>query len=78
MIGRGKHCDFVINSGKVSREHAVIMRDGGDYFIEDLGSSNGTFVNGERISAARELAPGDEVRVGQTVLEVVEIGRAHV
>jgi hypothetical protein len=42
VIGRGKHCDFVINSGKVSREHAVIVRDGSDYYIEDLGCSNGT------------------------------------
>jgi hypothetical protein len=59
IIGRGKHCDFVINSGKVSREHAVIVREGGDYFVEDLGSSNGTWFNKQRIKR-RKIEDGDE------------------
>lgn len=59
VIGRGKHCDFVINSGKVSREHAVIVRDGNEFFIEDLGSSNGTWFNKQRIKR-RKVEDGDE------------------
>jgi pSer/pThr/pTyr-binding forkhead associated (FHA) protein len=59
LIGRGKHCDFVINSGKVSREHAAIVRDGPEFFIEDLGSSNGTWFNKQRIKR-RKIEDGDE------------------
>jgi hypothetical protein len=58
LIGRGKHCDLVVDSAKVSREHAVIVRDGGAWFIEDLGSSNGTWYERERIQR-RRIADGD-------------------
>jgi len=59
VIGRGKHCDLIINSGKVSREHAAIVRSGSDWFIEDLGSSNGTWYDKRRISR-RQIQDGDE------------------
>jgi len=59
LIGRGKHCDLVIHSGKVSREHAAITRQGSDYFIEDLGSSNGTWFDKRRITR-RQIEEGDE------------------
>ncbi len=59
LIGRGKHCDLIINSGKVSREHAAITREGGVWFIEDLGSSNGTWFDKRRIGR-RQIQEGDE------------------
>ena len=59
LIGRGKHCDLIINSGKVSREHAAIIRENGEYYIEDLGSSNGTWYDKRRITR-RQIEDGDE------------------
>jgi hypothetical protein len=59
LIGRGRHCDLVIDSGKISREHAAIVRDGTGWAIEDLGSSNGTWYKRERIDR-RRIADGDE------------------
>ena len=59
LIGRGKHCDLIINSGKVSREHAAITREGNVWFMEDLGSSNGTWFDKRRISR-RQIQEGDE------------------
>jgi pSer/pThr/pTyr-binding forkhead associated (FHA) protein len=67
-IGRGKSCEFVIESNRVSREHARITREGGDFVLEDLGSSNGTFFgpNKEKLAAnrPRKLKDGDEFTFG--------------
>jgi pSer/pThr/pTyr-binding forkhead associated (FHA) protein len=62
--------DLVIDDLGVSRQHARFLADGGAIRVEDLGSANGTYVNGERISRAVPLAAGDEVQVGATVLGV--------
>lgn len=58
VIGRGRHCDLVVDSAKVSREHAAVVRDGEGWAIEDLGSSNGTWFGGARI-ARRRVDDGD-------------------
>src|SRR3954451_115013 len=56
---------------EISRVHARVFHDpSGRLMVEDLGSTNGTFVNGNRISGQRALNPGDEVRVGQTTMSV--------
>jgi pSer/pThr/pTyr-binding forkhead associated (FHA) protein len=55
---------------QVSRRHARIAQQGGQVVVEDLGSTNGTYVNDQPISAPRTLNPGDKVRIGLTVLEL--------
>jgi hypothetical protein len=59
LIGRGSHCDLVVESPKVSREHAAFVRAEDGWWIEDLGSSNGTWLRGEKI-ARRKVEHGDE------------------
>jgi FHA domain-containing protein len=70
IIGRGKHCDLIISSGKVSREHAAIVRNGTEYFIEDLGSSNGTWHDKRRINR-RQIQNGDEYYICSEKLSCV-------
>jgi pSer/pThr/pTyr-binding forkhead associated (FHA) protein len=67
-IGRELNNDIVINDGKVSRHHIQIVSDGGTYRIVDFNSSNGTFVNGQRITGEMPLTPTDVVRIGNTTL----------
>ena len=55
VIGRGRDCDIVLNDKKSSRRNSTIVRQGLTFVIRDLGSSNGTYVNGERVTE-RELA----------------------
>jgi len=57
-LGRGESADLVVDSGRVSREHAMILQSGGEYRLRDLGSTNGTFVNGQRIEESL-LGDGD-------------------
>ena len=68
-IGRNDDNDVVIVDGRVSRHHARIIAAGAGFAIEDLQSSNGTFVDGATIERARVL-PGAKIVVGETVLEV--------
>jgi hypothetical protein len=64
-IGRGKSCDFVIESNRVSREHVRISREGADFFLEDLNSSNGTFFGPAKEKVTRrKIKDGDEFTLG--------------
>ncbi|MBN1264861.1 MAG: FHA domain-containing protein [Anaerolineales bacterium] len=67
LFGRDVTCDIVIGDAEVSREHARLTRTPGGYVVEDLGSTNGTFVNGERIMAPRVLNSGDLVGLSENV-----------
>jgi hypothetical protein len=68
-IGR-EGCDVNLMDPEVSRRHAAIRDAGGSLAIEDLGSTNGTFVNDKRISAVTPLSDGDTVRLGNTVWSI--------
>jgi DNA-binding response OmpR family regulator len=64
IIGRAPECDIVIEGRLISRQHAAITRAGLSYVLEDLGSHNGTTVNGQRISAPWALRDGDQIELG--------------
>jgi pSer/pThr/pTyr-binding forkhead associated (FHA) protein len=75
VIGR-TGCDIVLADSQVSRRHAAIRLIGQEIAIEDLGSTNGTFVNDERISGVRQLRDGDVVAFGDTVWRLRAPARA--
>jgi DNA-binding winged helix-turn-helix (wHTH) protein len=70
IAGRDAECSLVIDASTVSRRHARITVVSGTATIDDLGSTNGTHVNGARISAPTRLAPGNEVALGTEVLHL--------
>ncbi|NJK89385.1 MAG: FHA domain-containing protein [Myxococcales bacterium] len=67
VLGRSRNCDIIIPSAKVSRQHATLSLVGSDLYIEDLGSSNGVWHNGRRVSRER-LNPGDVVIISDEAL----------
>jgi pSer/pThr/pTyr-binding forkhead associated (FHA) protein len=67
VIGRREDCDLRIPVSEVSRKHCRVLKDGDAVRVEDLGSSNGTYHNGQRISGSVTLEPGDSVQVGPVV-----------
>ena len=71
-VGRSRSSDLQIDDAFVSHMHARILRRGQFYFVEDLGSTNGTFVNGQRVSGDAQLRVRDELRFGETVLRYEE------
>ena len=68
VIGRMDTCDVVLPDPGASRRHAEIRREGDEWVMVDLGSTNGTLVNGKRLNRHR-LAPGDRLLIGETTLE---------
>ncbi len=72
VIGRDESADLTIPSQAVSRRHARLLREGDGYVLEDLGSSNGTFVNNQKLTGRRQLRSGDQIRLGQAVTLVYE------
>jgi len=72
-VGRGAGCAIVLGDDTfVSQLHARLFQQNGEGYIEDLGSTNGTYVNGKPITGATRLRRGDQVQFGQTVAEIVK------
>lgn len=70
VIGRAPECDVVVRSSLTSRHHAQLVVDESGATIEDLGTPNGTFVNGRSVRGARRLADADFIVVGDVALEI--------
>ena len=71
MFGRGPECDVRPNSDLVSRQHCLLQVTEGIALVRDLGSRNGTLVNGELLHGERQLVHGDTLQIGPLVLEVL-------
>ncbi len=71
IIGRSPECDISLNDTYLSSRHARVANDNGDLSIEDLGSTNGTYVNQELVRGRVHLERGDIVQVGGVLFEVV-------
>jgi len=73
-IGRARECNLVIDSGEVSRLHAQLTRDHLNLYLEDLGSTNGTLVNGQRLEpgAPHRLRAGDVIHFGQSFSAILD------
>jgi predicted component of type VI protein secretion system len=72
-LGRGKDNEIIIKDPYISKKHLKIVKDEGNYYLEDLGSANGTFLNGDKVLDVVKLKNGDRIRIGQ--IEFLYVGR---
>lgn len=70
VVGRASSADVTVDDAYVSDEHAEIARAHEDWVLRDLGSTNGTYLNGAKVIQPAALSAGDQVRVGKTRIEV--------
>jgi pSer/pThr/pTyr-binding forkhead associated (FHA) protein len=70
LIGRAPSCTLVLDDDYSSSRHARIYPDAGQWFVEDLGSTNGTFLDGTKVDGSMPIALGAPIRIGQSVIEL--------
>src|SRR3954468_16329670 len=75
-VGRQDECQLRIKSSQVSRKHCELFEKKGMLLVKDLGSANGTYVNGKRVEGQLILEPGDELSIGGIKLRVAKVGQA--
>ncbi len=75
-VGRQDGCQLQIRSSQVSRKHCELFEKKGLLLVKDLGSSNGTFVNGKKVDEQRVLEPGDELTIGAVKFRVEAVSEA--
>jgi hypothetical protein len=73
LLGRDLSNDIVVNDPEVSRRHARLILQAGTYILEDLGSTNGTFIRGQRLAAPVVLRPGETITIGEKVILKYEV-----
>lgn len=71
IVGRHDDCDIVIEEPYVSGEHAELTANAGQWFLRDLGSTNGTYLNGKLVEGYADIHPGDVVQFGRITFEFV-------
>lgn len=69
-VGRGDKCHIVLDDPYASQVHARLYQRTGSVYLEDLGSTNGTYLNRRRVTTQAELHRGDRIKIGRTVLEL--------
>lgn len=70
LIGRAQDADLILEDDYASGRHARLFPQGSRWFLEDLGSTNGTFVQGNQLTRTMPIDPGTGVRIGKTVMEL--------
>ncbi|EWS79957.1 FHA domain-containing protein FhaB/FipA [Brachybacterium phenoliresistens] len=70
LIGRAPECTLVLDDDYASNRHARVYQRDDEWFVEDLGSTNGTLLSGRKIEGSAPFKPGAQVRIGRTVIEL--------
>jgi len=73
VMGRSRSCELTLDTGQASRRHAAVRFADGRFRVRDLGSTNGTFLNGDSLGAERVLRPGDCIEIGGTNVAFCEV-----
>jgi pSer/pThr/pTyr-binding forkhead associated (FHA) protein len=76
VMGRSRSCELTLDAGQASRRHAAVRFADGRFRVRDLGSTNGTFLNGESLKAERALRPGDRIEIGGTNVTFCQVDEA--